>query len=128
MAVWDEENYLLIVDRKKDIIISGGENISSIEIEKVLGGHAAVYEVAVVGVPDEKWGEVPAAFVVLKPDASATEDELRGFVRDHLAGFKTPKSVEFRDELPKGATGKILKRALRDPHWEGMERRVHGSG
>ena len=128
MAVWDEENYLLIVDRKKDIIISGGENISSIEIEKVLAGHAAVYEVAVVGVPDEKWGEVPAAFVVLKPDASATEDELRGFVRDHLAGFKAPKSVEFRDELPKGATGKILKRALRDPYWEGMERHVHGSG
>ena len=128
MAVWDEENYLLIVDRKKDIIISGGENISSIEIEKVLAGHAAVYEVAVVGVPDEKWGEVPAAFVVLKPDASATEDELRGFVRNHLAGFKAPKSVEFRDELPKGATGKILKRALRDPYWEGMERRVHGSG
>ena len=128
MAVWDEENYLLIVDRKKDIIISGGENISSIEIEKVLAGHSAVYEAAVVGVPDEKWGEVPAAFVVLKPGASVTGDELRGFVRDRLAGFKAPKLVEFRDELPKGATGKILKRALRDPYWRGMERRVHGSG
>jgi len=128
MAVWDEENYLLIVDRKKDIIISGGENISSIEIEKVLAGHAAVYEAAVVGVPDEKWGEVPAAFVVLKPGASAAEDELKDFVRGHLAAFKAPRSVEFRDELPKGATGKILKRALRDPHWEGMERHVHGSG
>ncbi len=128
MAVWDEENYLLIVDRKKDIIISGGENISSIEIEKVLAGHAAVYEAAVVGVPDEKWGEVPAAFVVLKPGASAAEDELKDFVRGHLAAFKAPRSVEFRDELPKGATGKILKRALRDPQWEGMERHVHGSG
>ena len=128
MAVWDSDNYLLIVDRKKDIISSGGENISSIEIEKVLAGHPAVYEVAVVGVPHEKWGEVPAAFVVLKPGAAATEDELREHVRSHLAGFKVPNSVEFRGELPKGATGKILKRALRDPLWEGMERHVHGSG
>ena len=100
--------------------------ISSIEIEKVLAGHPAVYEV--VGVPHEKWGEVPAAFVVLKPGAAPAEDELREHVRSHLAGFKVPKSVEFRDELPKGATGKILKRALRGPLWEGMERHVHGSG
>ena len=128
MAVWDSDNYLLIVDRKKDIIISGGENISSIEIEKLLAGHPGVYEVAVVGAPHEKWGEVPAAFVVLKPGAAATEDELREHVRSHLAGFKVPKSVEFCDELPKGATGKILKRALRDPIWAGMERHVHGSG
>ena len=128
VAVWDEENYLLIVDRQKDVIISGGENISSIEIEKVIVAHPAVYETAVVAVPDEKWGEVPKAFVVLKPGATAGEDDIRTHVRDHLAGFKVPKVVAFKDELPKGATGKILKRALRDPHWEGMEKHVHGSG
>ncbi len=128
VAVWDEQNYLLIVDRQKDVIISGGENISSIEIERVIVAHPAVYETAVVAVPDEKWGEVPKAFVVLKPRATVTEDEVRNHVREHLAGFKVPKVVEFKDELPKGATGKILKRALRDPHWEGMDKRVHGSG
>ena len=127
MAVWDEENFLLIVDRKKDIIISGGENISSIEIESVLASHPAVYETAVVGVPDDKWGEVPKAFVVLKPGETASEDDIRSFVREHLAGFKVPQTVEFRDELPKGATGKILKRALRDPYWEGREKQVQGS-
>jgi len=128
VAVWDKENYVLIVDRQKDIIISGGENISSIEIERIIVTHPAVYETAVVAVPDEKWGEAPRAFVVLKPGIEATEDEIRNHVREHLAGFKVPKLVEFKDELPKGATGKILKRALRDPHWEGMEKHVHGSG
>ncbi len=128
MACWDEHNYLLIVDRKKDVIISGGENISSIEIEKLIASHPGVYEVAVVGVPDDKWGEVPMAIVVPKPGAALTEEEIRSFVREHLAGFKVPKSVEFREELPKGATGKILKRVLREPYWEGMGKRVHGSG
>ena len=128
MAVWDDENFLLIVDRKKDIIISGGENISSIEIEKVLASHSAIYENAVVGVPDDKWGEVPKAFVVLKPGETASEDDIRSFVREHLAGSKIPQTVEFRDELPKGATGKILKRVLRDPYWEGREKQVQGSG
>ena len=127
MAVWDEENFLLIVDRKKDIIISGGENISSIEIESVLASHPAVYETAVVGVPDDKWGEVPKAFVVLKPGETASEDDIRSFVRGRLAGFKIPQTVEFRDELPKGATGKILKRTLRDAYWEGREKQVQGS-
>ena len=133
VAVWDEHNYLLIVDRQKDVIISGGENISSLEIEKVIAAHPAVYETAVVAVPDEKWGEVAKAFIVLKPGVlkpgqTLTEAELQTHVREHLAGFKVPKSVEIRDELPKGATGKILKRALRDPYWEGMEKHVHGSG
>ncbi len=133
VAVWDEHNYLLIVDRQKDVIISVGENISSLEIEKVIAAHPAVYETAVVAVPDEKWGEVPKAFIVLKPGVlkpgqTLTEAELQTHVREHLAGFKVPKSVEIRDELPKGATGKILKRALRDPYWEGMEKHVHGSG
>ena len=128
VAVWDEHNYLLIVDRQKDIIVSGGENISSLEIEKVIVTHPAVYETAVVAVPDDKWGEVPKAFVVLKPGAAATGEEIRDLVRQHLATFKVPKTVEFRDQLPKGATGKILKRALRDPYWEGMEKHVQGSG
>jgi fatty-acyl-CoA synthase len=127
MAVWDEDRYLLIVDRKKDIIISGGENISSIEIEKVIAAHPAVYECAVIGVPHEKWGESPKAIVALKPGASATEDEIRNHVRAHLAGFKVPGSVEFCAELPKGATGKILKRVLREPYWEGREVRVQGT-
>jgi fatty-acyl-CoA synthase len=128
MAVWDEENFLLIVDRKKDIIISGGENISSIEIEKVLDAHTAIYESAVVGVPDKKWGEVPKAFVVLKPGKMVSEENIRSFVRDHLASFKVPKTVEFWDELPKGGTGKILKRALRDPYWKDQQKNIHGSG
>ena len=126
MAVWDEERYFLIVDRKKDIIISGGENISSIEIEKVLVAHPAVYEAAVVGVPDEKWGEVPKAFVSPKPGANIGEAELRDYVRQHLAGFKVPKSFEFVESLPKGSTGKILKRALREPYWAGRTKRIHG--
>ncbi len=128
VAIWDEHNYLLIVDRQKDIIVSGGENISSLEIEKVIVTHPAVYETAVVAVPDDNWGEVAKAFVVLKPGASATEREIQELVRQHLATFKVPKSVEFRGQLPKGATGKILKRALRDPYWEGMEKHVQGSG
>ena len=128
VAVWDEHNYVLIVDRQKDVIISGGENISSLEIEKVIATHSAVYETAVVAVPDEKWGEVPMAFIVLKPGQTLTASDLQAHVREYLAGFKVPKFVEFREELPKGATGKILKRALRDPFWEGKEKHVHGSG
>lgn len=126
MAVWDEDRYLLIVDRKKDIIISGGENISSLEIEKVLAAHPAVYEAAVIGIPDEKWGETPKAIVSLKEGHSAGAEELKAHVREHLAGFKVPSSVEFRDELPKGATGKILKRVLREPYWEGRLKKVQG--
>jgi len=128
MAVWDEQRYFLIVDRKKDIIISGGENISSLEIERVIAEHPAVYENAVIGVPHEKWGETPIALVALKPGATADEAEIRDHVRAHLAGFKVPTSVEFRAELPKGATGKIIKRVLRDAYWEGREKAVHGAG
>jgi fatty-acyl-CoA synthase len=126
MAIWDELNYVLIVDRKKDIIISGGENISSIEIEKVIAAHPAVYEVAVFGVPDDKWGEVPRAAVVLKPGASVSVEQICEHVRAHLASFKTPKAVDFLNELPKGSTGKILKRALREPYWAAMEKKVQG--
>jgi fatty-acyl-CoA synthase len=125
MAVVDDEGYVTIVDRKKDIIISGGENISSVEVEKVIQNHHAVFETVVIGVPDEKWGEVAKAIVVLKPGARATEDEIIAFVKEHLARFKAPKSVEFWTELPKGGTGKVLKREIRKPYWEGHEKAVH---
>jgi fatty-acyl-CoA synthase len=117
MAVLNPDNCVQIVDRKKEIIVSGGENISSLEVEKVLLEHPGVYEVAVIPVPDEKWGEVPKALVVLKPDAKACEEEFIEFVCERLAGFKAPKSVEFRDSLPRGGTGKILKKELRKKYW-----------
>jgi len=116
MATMDGQGYVLIVDRKKDIIISGGENISSLELEKTLTAHPSVYDAAVIPAPDEKWGEVPKAFVVLKPDAAATELELIEFCRVRMAHYKTPRSVEFVSSLPKNATGKTLKRELRKRH------------
>lgn len=112
-AVVHRDGYIEIRDRWKDVIISGGENISSIEIEGVLLRHAAVQEAAVVGLPHEKWGETPQAFIVLKPGATATQEELRLFCRDHLAHFKVPHGFEFIAELPKTATGKIQKFVLR---------------
>jgi fatty-acyl-CoA synthase len=127
MAVWDEENYIHIVDRKKDIIISGGENISSLEVEKAIGAHVSVLECAVVAAPDPKWGEVPAAFVVLKPGHQLSQEELCEFLLGRLARFKTPRRFEIREEpLPKTGTGKIVKRQLRERFWEGKERRVQG--
>jgi fatty-acyl-CoA synthase len=120
MATIDEHGYLLVVDRKKEIIVSGGENISSLEVEKALLAHPSVYEVAVVPVPDMKWGEVPKALVVLKPGAQATEAELLDFCRAHIAHYKAPRSVEFFDSLPKTGTGKILKRELRKKYWGGQ--------
>lgn len=125
IAVVDEEGYITIVDRKKDIIISGGENISSVEVEKAIQDHPAVFEVVVIGVPDEEWGESPKALVALKPGMHATEEEIIAYVKEHLAGYKAPKSVEFWDEFPKGGTGKILKRELREPYWAGHEKRIH---
>ena len=112
-AVVHPDGYVEIRDRLKDVIISGGENISSIEVEGVLLRHPAVLEVAVVGLPHEKWGEAPHAFVVCKPGMSSDADELRGFARERLAGFKVPKGVTFLPELPKTATGKIQKFVLR---------------
>jgi fatty-acyl-CoA synthase len=119
------QGYLTILDRKKDVIISGGENVSSIEVEDVLFQHPAVAEVAVIGVPDEKWGETVKALVVLKPGQSASAEELREFCRERLAHYKCPTSVEFRDELPRTATGKLQKYKLRAPYWEGYERQVN---
>jgi fatty-acyl-CoA synthase len=125
MAVVDREGYITIVDRKKDIIISGGENISSVEVEKVIQNHPAIFEVVVIGVPNEKWGEVPKALVVLKPGEIASEEDIITHVRKHLATYKAPKSVEFRSEFPKGGTGKILKRELREPYWMNFGKKVH---
>jgi len=128
MAVWDDEWVTHIVDRKKDIIISGGENISSIEVEKAIFAHPAVFECAVVGAPDATWGEVPAASVVLKPGAALTAEELTAFLEKRLAKFKLPRMIHFSEEaLPKTGTGKILKREIRDSLWQGMARKVQGA-
>jgi fatty-acyl-CoA synthase len=126
LAVVHPDGYIEIVDRAKDVIVSGGENISSVEVEAMLYEHAAVLEAAVIGVPDEKWGEVPKALVVLKPGQHLEERELISFCRDRMAHFKAPKSVEFIAALPKTATGKIQKFALREPYWQGYSKRVQG--
>ena len=124
-AVIDEENYASITDRKKDVIISGGENVSSIEVEDVLFSHPSVAEVAVIGVPDDKWGETIKALVVLAQGETVEEQALIDHCRDQLAHFKCPTSVEFRDELARTATGKLQKFKLRSPYWEGMDRQVN---
>ena len=111
----DDDGYLYIVDRLKDMIVSGGENIAGSEVERVLYEHDAVLEAAVVGRPDDRWGEVPVAFVVLRPDATATSDELVEHCRVQLARFKVPKDIQFLDALPRNPSGKVLKRELRQP-------------
>jgi acyl-CoA synthetase (AMP-forming)/AMP-acid ligase II len=121
----DADNYVTIADRKKDVIISGGENVSSIEVEDCLFSHPAVAEVCVIGVPDEKWGEAVKALVVLAPGSEASERELIDHCRDKLAHFKCPQSIEFRDELARTATGKLQKFKLRSPYWEGREKQVN---
>lgn len=127
MAVWDEENFILIKDRKKDIIISGGENISSIEVERAIAAHPAVLECAVVSAPDAQWGEVPAAFVVLKSGHELSEEQLCDFLRGRIAKFKMPRRFHLTDTaLPKTGTGKILKRELRETFWQGKEKRIQG--
>jgi fatty-acyl-CoA synthase len=113
MARVDEDGFYFIVDRKKDMFISGGENVYPVEIEKALYEHPAVAQCAVIGVPDEKWGEVGKAVVVLKPGVSATEAELIEHCRSRLARYKVPRSVVFMEVLPISAAGKILKRELR---------------
>jgi acyl-CoA synthetase (AMP-forming)/AMP-acid ligase II len=125
LATIDSEGSLRIVDRSKDIIISGGENISSAEVENALYSHPSVIECAVIGVPDETWGEVPVALVVCRAGREVTETELIAHIRGNLAPFKCPKAIHFRDSLPKGGTGKILKRQLREPFWQGKKRRVN---
>ena len=124
MATIDEHGYMLIADRKKDIIISGGENISTIEVEQAVAGHPAVMECAVIAIPDEQWGERPKAFVTLKPGQQATEAEIMAFCREHLAHYKCPAAIEFGD-LPKTSTGKIQKFVLRNKEWAGQEKRIN---
>jgi acyl-CoA synthetase (AMP-forming)/AMP-acid ligase II len=120
----DDEGYVVIADRKKDVIISGGENVSSIEVEDALMAHPAVKEVAVIGTPDEKWGELVTALIVTDgSDVSA--DDLIAHCRTQLAGYKIPRRVEFRDELARTATGKLQKFKLREPFWAGHERQVN---
>jgi len=116
--------FIVIADRKKDVIITGGENVSSIEVEDTLFQHPAVLETAVIGVPDEKWGETIKALVVIRPGHTATERELVEFCRGRMAHFKCPTSIEFRDSLLRTATGKLQKFKLREPYWKGRDRRV----
>ena len=120
----DEDGYLYIHDRVKDMIISGGENVYPAEVENRLMAHPDVADCAVIGVPDDKWGETPKALVVRTPDATLTEAELIAFAREGLARFKCPTSVEWRDELPRNPSGKLLKNQLREPYWAGRTRRV----
>jgi fatty-acyl-CoA synthase len=121
----DSCGYLTISDRKKDVIITGGENVSSIEVEDKLFSHPSVAEVAVIGVPSQQWGETIKALVVLVPDGNATEDELQAWCKERLAGYKCPTSVEFRESLARTATGKLQKFKLRAPYWDGYERKVN---
>jgi fatty-acyl-CoA synthase len=124
VGVLHPDGTLELRDRKKDVIISGGENISTIEVEQAVMSHPAVLEAAVIAIPDQRWGEVPKAFVALKPGAAASSAEIVQHVRDRIAHYKAPKAVEF-GELPKTSTGKIQKYVLRDREWAGTDRRIH---
>jgi acyl-CoA synthetase (AMP-forming)/AMP-acid ligase II len=121
----DEDGYVYVHDRVKDMIISGGENIYPAEVENAVFGHPAVAEVAVIGVPDDTWGESVKAIVVLKDGQQASADEILAFARSRIAGYKTPRSVDFIEALPRNPSGKILKRELREPYWAGKDRRVN---
>jgi acyl-CoA synthetase (AMP-forming)/AMP-acid ligase II len=124
IGVIDEDGFVYIVDRKKDMIISGGFNVFPSEVEQVLWSHPAVQDCAVIGVPDDKWGEAVKAVVELKPGAKATEDELIHLAKDKLGGVKAPKSVDFIAALPRSPVGKVLKKTLREPYWAGRERKI----
>jgi acyl-CoA synthetase (AMP-forming)/AMP-acid ligase II len=121
----DDDFYVTISDRKKDVIISGGENVSSIEVEDAVFSHPGVSEVAVIGVPDEKWGELVMALVVLAPGAEVDEAELIAYTKTKLAGYKCPKRIEFRDVLARTATGKLQKFKLRESYWQGQGKNVN---
>jgi acyl-CoA synthetase (AMP-forming)/AMP-acid ligase II len=121
----DAEGYVYIHDRVKDMIVSGAENIYPAEVESALFGHPAIADVAVIGVPDEKWGEAVKAVIVLKPGASAEAAEIIAFARTRIAAYKAPKTVDFVDVLPRNPSGKLLKRELRKPYWEGRDRQVN---
>ena len=126
LGVMHPDGYVELRDRLKDVVVSGGENISTVEVEQALLAHDAVLDSAVIGVPDAKWGERPKAFVVLKPGATTTEEELLDHVRSRIARYKTPREVEFLAQLPKTSTGKIQKFTLREKEWAGEQARIRG--
>jgi fatty-acyl-CoA synthase len=126
-GMMDDEGYLYIQDRVKDMIVSGGENVYPRMVEEVLYQHPAIAEAAVIGVPDERWGETVKAIVVLRPGMTATAEEIIDFCRGKIGGFERPRSVDFRDALPRTPSGKVLKRVLREPYWAGQSRRVAGA-
>ena len=121
----DEDGYLFLHDRVKDMIVSGGENVYPAEVENAVMGCPGVADVAVIGVPDEKWGEAVKAIVVKQADADVTAEQVIAWTRERIAGFKVPKSVDFVAELPRNPSGKILKKDLRAPYWEGRERQIN---
>jgi acyl-CoA synthetase (AMP-forming)/AMP-acid ligase II len=121
----DEDGYVYIQDRYKDMIVSGGVNIYPAEVESAIYGHPDVAEVAVIGVPDDKWGEAVKAMVVARPGSTPDAKALLDFTRERIAGYKVPKSVDFVDTLPRNASGKLLKTELRKPFWAGRERQVN---
>jgi acyl-CoA synthetase (AMP-forming)/AMP-acid ligase II len=121
----DSKGYVFLVDRKKDMIISGGFNIYSKEIEEVISTHPQVKDVAVIGVPDEKWGEAVKAVIVVKEGAQVDETDIIEFCRNRMASLKKPKSVDFVKELPRNPYGKILKTVLKEPYWKEIERKIH---
>lgn len=121
----DAEGYLFLTDRVKDTIVSGGENVYPAEVENALSGHPNIADVAVIGVPHDKWGETVKAIVVRRPGADPTAEALIDYARQRLARYKCPMSVDFLDALPRNPSGKLLKRQLREPYWKGYERRIH---
>jgi len=121
---FDDDGYLYLYDRVKDMIVSGGENVYPAEVENVLMSHPGVADVAVIGVPSEKWGETPKAMVVRAPGTEATESELIAYCKENLAGFKCPTSVDWVEALPRNPSGKVLKKDLRAPFWEGHDRQI----
>jgi long-chain acyl-CoA synthetase len=120
----DEDGYVYIVDRIKDMIITGGENVYSVEVERVISTHPAVAACAVIGIPDEQWGETVMAVIVKRAGAEPGEEEIVDHCKAHIAGYKCPRRVRFVDALPLSGAGKILKSQLRDPYWQGRERKV----
>jgi fatty-acyl-CoA synthase len=126
-GIMDDEGYIYIHDRVKDMIVSGGENVYPRVVEEVLFQHPAIADAAVIGVPDERWGEAVKAIIVLRQGMSTTAEEIIEFCRGKLGGFERPRSVDFVDALPRNPSGKVLKRTLREPYWSGHKRRVAGA-
>jgi acyl-CoA synthetase (AMP-forming)/AMP-acid ligase II len=120
----DDDGFVYVVDRMKDMIVTGGENVYSAEVEQAVAKHPAVAACAVIGLPDEEWGESVHAVVVLTPGATVTPEEIREHCKGLIAGYKAPRSAEFIDALPMNGAGKVLKRDLRAPYWEGIDRNV----